>query len=584
MATQNNAPMPQGVGAAETFDSTIAPATGNVSSIGLPGPPTMEAPQHAGMVNGIDPYFYRQYIAMSQVVWDTSMSAAQLIFSTPIAPQRNHQYMAHLAKMYNVWAGGFDFAVKVAGTGFHAGAVMLVRLPPNIRPDQLRTLADITAFEYTVIDPKTLEVEVKAVMDQRNIMYHYMPLNLENFQTFGGYFAIYVMLPLNTSSTGATQIGLQILTKPAQSPPFMFAQIRPLQLEVANIVVPDDLVSSLDFTVEKTALTTAEQILSFTAYSKKSKVEVTYETINAVTFDGTPMNGYFLPRVQGITSFKIQQVEDFGTRKVQYLHSSTGDQKEVTLIFPAGDSVIFWKHLLFETTETDGYYPQIEKTDGEITVRVTAQNRTRSFIFTGTFDVVDPPDEDLPGALTKFTLTNVTHNLDQFIYGGYNTDYMDNPDDNSELGKNKNISEINFKFNDLKYKFDYRPYAPPIDESIILFQYSSGETVMPFELNIILKSMKYKNLISKNDSLVFELFDIIVNLPILPMRLSYQGLMTTITQSRDLVYKIRSPRRYQFKFVGIIPTSTPLLSGRLPLKDEARYSLHQALSQTSARS
>ena len=79
--------------------------------------------------------------------------------------------------MYNAFAGGFQFSLTIAGTGFHAGKLMVVRLPPNIHPTSLRRIQDVGAFPYYIIDPKTLETIVKSAMDQRDVMYHYLPIS-----------------------------------------------------------------------------------------------------------------------------------------------------------------------------------------------------------------------------------------------------------------------------------------------------------------------------------------------------------------------------------------------------------------------
>lgn len=98
MATSNNAPMPDAAPSApaEVFDSTIGATTGQLSSVGLPGPDTSEAPIHSGMVNALDPYFYRQYIALSQFTWTTSQDPATLLFKKAIHPKESHQWIVHV--------------------------------------------------------------------------------------------------------------------------------------------------------------------------------------------------------------------------------------------------------------------------------------------------------------------------------------------------------------------------------------------------------------------------------------------------------------------------------------------------------
>jgi hypothetical protein len=75
----------------------------------------------------------------------------------PITPLRANNIISYLAGIFNAWNGGLEYQAKVAGTGFHAGALGIARIPPNIDPTTLKTVSQFTAFEYSVIDPKTLE-------------------------------------------------------------------------------------------------------------------------------------------------------------------------------------------------------------------------------------------------------------------------------------------------------------------------------------------------------------------------------------------------------------------------------------------
>ena len=78
--SSTNAPQPDALGPAEVFDSTVAPAQGQVSQDQLPGGNTSEAPVHTGQVNGIDPFFYDTIYATHffclghfSVAWTTFM-------------------------------------------------------------------------------------------------------------------------------------------------------------------------------------------------------------------------------------------------------------------------------------------------------------------------------------------------------------------------------------------------------------------------------------------------------------------------------------------------------------------------------
>jgi len=154
------------------------------------------------------------------------MLPGTLVWSSPISPAYANSNLAYLSKLYNTWGGGIDYLGKVGGTGFHAGALAFVRLPPNYDPHDLQSLADITVWDTQIIDPKQLELISKHVPDQRNILYHYMD-DIEGqpkSQSIGGYIAIYVLMQLNTSSSGQNQIDVEILSKASED--FTLAQMR----------------------------------------------------------------------------------------------------------------------------------------------------------------------------------------------------------------------------------------------------------------------------------------------------------------------------------------------------------------------
>lgn len=284
--------------AVPTASSNIAPTTKvestqeaphgqTVSQIGTGGPPSEEAATHTGAFNTIDMYMRMQFLALASFRWSTEQNPGTLLWSTPITPKLSHQFIRHLSEMYNTWVGGFDYNIKVCGTGFHAGAIAIVRLPPNIAPNTVTSPADFTAFEYMIIDPKTLEVVTEHIIDQRRWMYHYM--NDTGVDSIGGYIAAYVLVPLVTSSTGATQINVQVLTRPSMD--FNFFQIKPLDAkddvgeDTGNI---DALIRALDInslTVNSTA-TFTDQVTKF-VIAPQTQAKPRASVAGCFKFDGT---------------------------------------------------------------------------------------------------------------------------------------------------------------------------------------------------------------------------------------------------------------------------------------------------------
>jgi len=213
------------------FDSKSDGATGV-------GPVSSEEKSHAnpaseiipavGAIDTIDRTVYSHWVQTSNLVWTTANAPSHLLWYTPISPLKSNAFIKHLSLMYNTWRGGFDYKFKIAGTGFHAGSLMVVRLPPNIKPLTLSTSASITAFPYMVVDPKLVECVSVSIMDQTSLMYHFTHLDENDPATFGGYIAVYVLQQLSTSSTGADRVTVEVFTKPAAD--FRFAQLIPPNL------------------------------------------------------------------------------------------------------------------------------------------------------------------------------------------------------------------------------------------------------------------------------------------------------------------------------------------------------------------
>lgn len=215
--SQQHIPQPnsQSAAPAEVFDSTAdAPHGQTVSALGTPGPRAGEVIVHTGQKNTLDFSIDRQFIPIDTFIWSTTQPRGTLLWSSPVHPQRVNPLVAYLSEIYNTWGGGIEFNFKVAGTGFHAGALAFVRIPPNVKPNQFSSPTEWGAFEYVVMDPKTLEVLSIDVMDQRQLNFHFMKLDEEDPTSFGGYIACYVLIPLNTSSTGTQQIAVQSFARP----------------------------------------------------------------------------------------------------------------------------------------------------------------------------------------------------------------------------------------------------------------------------------------------------------------------------------------------------------------------------------
>jgi hypothetical protein len=231
--TGNNPPMPTTIGEAATGSIFSSTADSKLDQPQISGrtAPVIEGPLHTATNprDSLEDYLKKQHITLANFRWSTSQLPGTILYSVPITPLRGNNIMAYYAQLFNAWNGGIEYQTKVAGTGFHAGALGMARIPPNIPPSSLKSVNDFTVFEYSVIDPKTLEAITKYIPDQKQVLYHYMTADLTDPNAIGGYFVVFVILQLNTSSTGSSAIDVQVFNKLNNE--FHFHQVIPPSLD-----------------------------------------------------------------------------------------------------------------------------------------------------------------------------------------------------------------------------------------------------------------------------------------------------------------------------------------------------------------
>jgi len=382
----NNPPIPEMLGEPATgavFSSTDATALDVPAIAGRPAA-TIEGPRHANVANeDIVSYLKKQHLALQRVTWSTAHLPGTLLVSIPITPLRANQIISYLCGVHNAWNGGQDYQVKVAGTGFHAGALGIARIPPNLDPSSFKTVAQFTAFEYTVIDPKTLEAMSKHIPDQRPVMYHYMSEDFSNPNNIGGHFVIFVILQLNTSSTGTNQIDVQIFNK--LSSDFRFIQ-----------VVPPNLNLSPNTDVEKwanlfntpalhysTIYPTAVDEIKVLAAGASSPAKVGLTNLSGVL---TGIPSYVSPNQAGATGFRF------------YASSST----TMVPVANAGSTVLYPRNITISRSAFVGYHFPSALIDMTSPINLNA-NITVTGAVTGFFYFLIIPDNAVvtyPGAIT----------------------------------------------------------------------------------------------------------------------------------------------------------------------------------------
>lgn len=285
-------PQPAAGAPDEVFDSVSSQAVQPVvSALGVPAGPPQEVTPHTGQFNGIDPAIMKQWVPQDTVIWSVTMPSGQMIWKRPIHPTYSNPLLSYLCGMYNTWGGNISYRFKVAGTGFHAGAIAIVRVPPNRDPEEFTTPTSWGAFEYLVIDPKTLETESVGVSDQRPIAYHYMKFDQANNLTFGGWIAMYVLIPLNTSATGSQQIAVQVFSKPGDM--FQVSQLIVPSANKGADPFPPAFSTFFDFSYTRDYLTTS-MFKATHLVIEPNTVAQTMWVANCITTSGKKMSKWKL--------------------------------------------------------------------------------------------------------------------------------------------------------------------------------------------------------------------------------------------------------------------------------------------------
>lgn len=478
-----------------------APHGQSVSQIGTGGPPSEEAMVHAGAINTIDLYMRMQFLALAMFRWDTAQPPGTLLWSSPISPTHSHQFIRHLKKMYNTWVGGFDYNIKVCGTGFHAGALAVVRLPPNISPSSISSAADFTAFEYLIIDPKTLEVVTEHIIDQRRMMYHYA--DDEGRDSIGGHIAVYVLVQLNTSSTGSQSIAVQVLTRPSHD--FNFFQIKPLE-GVGPEPEPDEPI-----TIAQSLIVDESLHRQGTSLFDKNITDVRFHPSTQVKVPASSLLGCY----------------DFKGNKIY-------QGAELTLPFPAAGKAVAalqqipGEKFRFKFTTL----PQLPI--GDITMWIVWKNSGQST--TRTFSSV-----------TKMTAV-----------GEYE---MDARSSSSETPQTVN-QEIWYSFE----TYSEAKLEPPLkltDESYVTFNNAGDEegtnkirqTFQPAQLAAYLKTGKYSTIMTPQECMIVDMYDKELEIPVHRLKIYYSGIITTKAKSDTLTLPAN---KYTYKFVQYSRISEPI--------------------------
>ena len=289
---------------------------------------TSEVVSRTGSNSDLESFIRTHFVTVASLVWSVSQLAGELLWTTPIHPNYVNEIISHLYQLFNTWTGGFDYKVKIAGTGFHAGAIILYRLPPNIDPSKVKTISQITHFPYEIIEAKQLEMVTIEFFDQLNTWFHYTspPFDAQDRSSFGGHVCIAVWSPLVATGSGAQQINVIVSTK--ASPSFCFNQIIPPSIR-DTIDTGRDL-SSIKLFFPLRPFTRLFNILfeNLMIHSSSVVVALNNFTQGCYSFARTPMSD--------IAKFTVrEEMWCFsGTDNVAHPYSQINKSDRDTMVFP----------------------------------------------------------------------------------------------------------------------------------------------------------------------------------------------------------------------------------------------------------
>lgn len=243
-------PQPEGSSNSETsFDgSLIRGESGKIEQIETTTPSTAEVGRAAGEDGQLPSYFYQHWRKVATIPWTTNDPIGKILWSTDVTPLGFDPTLAWQMRLWHAWGGDMEIMVRLVGTGFHAGQVACVSLPPRIYPNSVTNPLKYSIYPFEILDPKKLDPIMMTLRDRRNTKYHYLRHdgNDTTDADVGGHFAIYVDSPLNTSSTGLNRVNISIWAKCAQNFAPAFYRDPLVEIPKESPIAPDTLTDLLN--------------------------------------------------------------------------------------------------------------------------------------------------------------------------------------------------------------------------------------------------------------------------------------------------------------------------------------------------
>nr|AUN86735.1 VP1 [Norovirus GII] len=192
-----------------------------------------------GQTNFIDPWIRNNYVQAPNGEFTISPrnSPGEILLNLELGPELN-PFLAHLARMYNGYAGGVDVQVIMAGNAFTAGKVIFAAVPPHFPVESLSP-PQITMFPHIIVDVRTLEPINIPIPDVRNNFFHYNQNNEPRMKLVA---MLYTPLRSNGSADDVFTVSCRVLTKPSADfefnylvPPTVESRTKPFTIPILTI-------------------------------------------------------------------------------------------------------------------------------------------------------------------------------------------------------------------------------------------------------------------------------------------------------------------------------------------------------------
>nr|BDQ32366.1 capsid protein VP1 [Norovirus GII.2] len=219
MASNDAAPSTDGAAGLVPESNNEVMALEPVAGAALAAPVT-------GQTNIVDPWIRANFVQAPNGEFTVSPRNApgEVLLDLELGPELN-PYLAHLARMYNGYAGGMEVQVMLAGNAFTAGKLVFAAVPPHFPIENLSP-QQITMFPHVIIDVRTLEPVLLPLPDVRNNFFHYNQKDDPKMRIVA---MLYTPLRSNGSGDDVFTVSCRVLTRP--SPDFDFTYLVPPTVE-----------------------------------------------------------------------------------------------------------------------------------------------------------------------------------------------------------------------------------------------------------------------------------------------------------------------------------------------------------------